>query len=289
MDEVVLTSRWIADRHCNAIMAAIPGCRVVAIDTGERLDAAEIATITVAYFSADVWRSGSNSLMRIALDAPELRWMHVFNAGTDHPVFAMLRQRGVRLTTSSGSSATAIAHTVMMQILNLVRDNPRWWREQRAHDWRPRDVADVEGRTLGIVGLGSIGTAVARLGAAFEMSVVAIRRTPTGAEPCPAWPVERLDELLGIVDDLVLCAPLTPDTTGLIDARRLGLLRPGAHVINVGRGELIDEQALIEALRSGHVGGAALDVFATEPLPVDSPLWEMSTVLVTPHSAGGTT
>jgi phosphoglycerate dehydrogenase-like enzyme len=288
MIDVVLTSRWIGERYALPIADAAPAARLMTIEAGQRLTADDVAAITIAYFSGDVWRSGSTSLMRVALDAPNLQWLHVFNAGTDHPVFELFRERGVRLTTSSGSSAVPIAHTVMMQVLNLVRDSPRWWREQQRREWHQRDVADVEGRTLGIVGLGAIGGEVARLASAFGIRVLAIRRTPTGTEPYETWPVSRLDDMLPLVDDLVLTAPLTSDTHRLIDGRRLAMLRPGAHLVNVGRGELVDEDAMVDALRSGQLGGAALDVFTTEPLPDDSALWSMPNVLISPHSAGST-
>jgi phosphoglycerate dehydrogenase-like enzyme len=284
----MLCSSFIAERFGDDIAAASPGVELLTLDPDQRLPDDQVQRITIAYFSGDVWRGGPASFMRVALDAAELQWLHVFNAGVDHPVFAAFRDRGVRLSTSSGSSATPIAHTVIMQLLNLVRDSPRWWREQQTREWQQRDVADVEGRLVGVVGMGAIGREVARLAVTLGMRVIGIRRSPTGDEPCETWPVSRLDELLGMVDDLVLAAPLTADTHGLLDARRIGLLPAGAHVVNVGRGELIDEPALVEALRGGHLGGAALDVFATEPLPADSPLWALPNVIVTPHSAGST-
>jgi phosphoglycerate dehydrogenase-like enzyme len=242
----------------------------------------------VAFFSGDVWPARSANFMRVALDAPGLRWLHVFSAGVDHPVFGMFLDRGVRLTTSSGSSAVPIAHTVVMHLLALCRNAIGFARQQAAHEWVRSDVVDLEGRTVGIVGLGAIGREVARLLPHFGVRVVGMRRTPDGNEPCETWPTSRLHELLGIVDDLVLTAPLTPDTRGMIGATELALLGPGAHVVNVGRGELVDEPALVEALQRGHLGGAALDVFATEPLPGDSPLWDLPNVIVTPHSAGAT-
>jgi glyoxylate/hydroxypyruvate reductase A len=115
-----------------------------------------------------------------------------------------------------------------------------------------------------------------------------MRRTPTGDEPCTTWPISRLHELLPQVDDLVLTAPLTDETRGIVGAAELALLPRGAHVVNVGRGELLDEDALVAALQSGHLGGAALDVFVVEPLPADNPLWDLPNVIVTPHSAGTT-
>jgi phosphoglycerate dehydrogenase-like enzyme len=141
---------------------------------------------------------------------------------------------------------------------------------------------------MGIVGLGSIGAEVARLAQNLGMRVIGLRRTPSGDEPCETWETSRLHELLPLLDDLVLTAALTPDTTGLIGARELALLPEGAHIINVGRGQLIDEAAMTAALQAGRLGGAALDVFVVEPLPAESPLWDLPNVIITPHSAGGT-
>jgi phosphoglycerate dehydrogenase-like enzyme len=136
--------------------------------------------------------------------------------------------------------------------------------------------------------MGPIGLEAARLCAEFGMRPIGMRRTVQGDEPCETWTFARLDELLSTVDDLVLALPLTPDTNGLIGARELALLRPGARLVNVGRGELIDEDALVDALRRGHLAGAALDVFVTEPLPAEHPLWDLPNVIVTPHIAGAT-
>lgn len=260
----------------------------VLLDAEHTVRPADLRRISIAYFSGDVWPNHSSRFMRVALDAPHLAWLHVFNAGTDHPVFGQLRQRGVRLSTSSGASAKPVAHTVIMQLLAMTRNAPRWHRDQQARVWGRRDVDDMEGRTLVIVGLGAIGAEVARLAAEFGMRVVGVRRRLHGDEPCPTWPLERLDEALAVADDLVLAAPLNDDSRGVIGEAQLAVLRPGAHLVNVGRGELIDEAALIHALRDGRVAMAALDVFNIEPLPDHSPLWTMPNVIVTPHSAGTT-
>jgi phosphoglycerate dehydrogenase-like enzyme len=142
---------------------------------------------------------------------------------------------------------------------------------------------------LGIVGMGAIGSEVARLAAAFEMEVVGVRRRPRGDEPCTTWPTDEMPQLLTWADAIVLCAPLTDDTRGIFDAAAFASMRQGAWLINVGRGEVVDEPAMIDALACGHLGGAGLDVFTVEPLPDDSPLWSMPNVIITPHSSGITT
>jgi phosphoglycerate dehydrogenase-like enzyme len=170
----------------------------------------------------------------------------------------------------------------------MARDLPGFLRDQAEHAWRQRNVGDLQDRVVGVIGMGPIGTESARLAGELGMKPIGMRRTVSGDEPCETWTFDRLDELLGIVDDLVLALPLTDDTRGLIGRRELALVRPGTRLVNVGRGELIDEPAMIEALQNGHLDAAALDVFATEPLPSDSPLWDMPNVIVTPHSSGAT-
>ena len=249
----------------------------------------EMARIDAAVVSSDIWTEGRvPSFMKVVVQAPRLQWLQMFSAGLDNPVFAMLRDRGVLVTHAAGSSGIPIAHTVMMHLVAMCRGSRELHVAQGEHRWADRDVVDVEGRTVGIVGLGGIGAHVARLAPAFGMRAIGLRRSPTGDEPCETWPTSRLHEMLRVVDDLVLTAPLTPETRGMIGPAEFAALRPGAHLVNVARGELVDEVALVDALRSGRVGAAALDVFATEPLPTDSPLWDMPTVTVTPHSAGAT-
>ncbi len=265
-----------------------PDLEHVVLPRDRHLDQREIDTIELAVFSADLWtESRGASFMKVLLGTPNARWLHMFSAGLDNPVFAELGRRGVTITHSAGSSATPIAHSVIMQVIAMCRDARELGIAQNEHRWSERDTVDVEGRRMGIVGLGSIGAEVARLATHFGIHVIGMRRTPTGNEPCETWPTARLHELLANVDDLVLTAPLNLETRRMIGATELALLPRGAHIVNIGRGELIDEPALIDALRSGHVGAAALDVFVVEPLPAESPLWDMPTVIVTPHSAGG--
>lgn len=240
-------------------------------------------------FSDDVWQDGhSRSFLGAALRLPDLRWMHVFAAGLDDPVFDQFVSRGVRLTGAPGSTAVPIAHTVIGAIIAMCRNSSRYALAQARHEWTPIDALDLEGRRMCIVGLGAIGTAVASIAPHLGMHVVGVRRTPTGNEPCPTSRPDRLHELLPSIDDLVLTASLTDASRGMIGRAELALLPRGAHLVNVGRGALVDEPALIAALQSGQLGGAALDVVAAEPLAADSPLWDLPNVLITPHAAGRT-
>jgi phosphoglycerate dehydrogenase-like enzyme len=178
-------------------------------------------------------------------------------------------------------------------ILNLARPFPVFRDDQRARLWSAghRDrMVDLSGRNMGILALGDVGMAVAQRAHGFGMHVYAVDKLHTQERNTPpaageVWGLDRLDEMLRLSDWLVVTAPLTSETRGLIDRRRLGLLRRGSYVIVVSRGDIVDEAALIDLLRSGQVAGAGLDATSVEPLPQDSPLWDMENVVLTPHCA----
>jgi phosphoglycerate dehydrogenase-like enzyme len=283
MSGAILVSDFVEARHAAALDAAAPGWPRIILQTG--IDA-DLTAVEVAYFSGDLFPARARELWRPVLRAPRLRWLHTYSAGVDDPVFQRLLAREVRLTSSSGAAAVHIAHTVMLYLLALSRDLRGFLEAQQRHAWEPRPIGDVQGERLGVVGLGPIGLAVAHLGIAFGMRVTALRRTPRGDEPCETWPIGRLHELLALADHVVVALPLTGDTKHIVDADALTRMKPSATFINVGRGELVDEAALSAALADRRIAGAALDVFATEPLPPTSPLWDLPNVIVTPHSAG---
>ncbi|MBW2233138.1 MAG: D-2-hydroxyacid dehydrogenase, partial [Deltaproteobacteria bacterium] len=243
----------------------------------------DFASIEALYFSGDIFPARTREFAIAALKAENLRWLHTFSAGVDDAFFQTLIDRGVRLTTSSGAHAVPIAQTVMMYLLVLSRDLPGWLRDQAERRWNPRELRDLQGLHLGVVGLGPIGLEVARLGAGFGMRVTGVRRTPKGDEPCETWEMAHLEQLLPQLDALVLALPLAAETRGLIDSAALARMKSDALLINIARGGLVDEAALVDALRGGRLGGAGLDVFAEEPLPEKSPLWSMPNVIVTPH------
>lgn len=284
----VFVSDEVWDAIGERLRALDPGVERVPFVPGERVPPEAVERIEVAFLSMDLWPRSSAAYMRVCLDAPNLRWLHSGSAGVDNPVFRHLIDQGVRLTNSSGAAATAIAHHVTMCLLALRRDLPGFVRDQAEHAWRQRSLGDVEATRLGMVGMGPIGLETARLAAALGIEVIGVRRTVRGDEPCETWTLDRLHELLPTIDTLVLALPLTDTTRQLIGAAELAMLPAGAHVVNVGRGELVDEPALVDALQRGHVGAAALDVTAVEPLPNDSPLWDMPNVIITPHSSAGT-
>jgi phosphoglycerate dehydrogenase-like enzyme len=255
-----------------------------------RLPESDCARANAAFFSGDVVPDFARQFFSTARKAPRLKWLHVFNVGVDHPIFDEMLARGVRLTTSAGSTALPIAQTAIMGMLALARGFPRWLTAQRDRRWDPErglPPADLRGQTAVVVGLGRIGAEIARLARALGLKVAGIRRGPRGdSDPVDELhPPAALAGLLPRCDWLILACPLTPETRGLIDAAALARLPRGARLINIARGEIVDEPALTEALRGGRLAGAYLDVFETEPLPPESALWNLPNVLVTPHNS----
>jgi phosphoglycerate dehydrogenase-like enzyme len=260
-------------------------------DPEARLDATTCARAEIAFYTHDAFTERPRQFFSTLKHASSLKWLHVFNAGVDHPVFAGVLARGIRLTTSAGSTAQPIAHTAIAGLLMLARGLPRWLDAQRRRAWEPQRGStaprDLDGQTMLILGLGHIGREIARLGQALGLRVIGVRRSPRS----PADPVDELHPpavlaaLLPRADWLVIACPLTADTRHLVNADRLAQLPRHACVINVSRGAVIDEPALIAALTGQRLAGAYLDVFETEPLPADSPLWELPNVIVTPHDS----
>ncbi len=248
--------------------------------------AGALEDVTVAYFSGDVFPDRTVDFLRTVIRAKRLRWFHSFSAGVDSPFFQGLLERGIRLSTSSGAMAAPIAHTVFLYILAFSRDLRGWFTDQHEQVWAPREVRDLQGRRLGVFGLGPIGLEIARLGSAFGMDVVGFRRNPRGDEPCETRSSGELAAALGSLDYLVLAAPLSDETRCVIDAAALRAMKSDAVLVNIARGELVEETSLVEALTQGWIGGAALDVFEQEPLPEGNPLWNLPNVIVTPHSSG---
>ncbi len=280
----ILVSDHVERHHAHDLESAAPGvARVVLGPDGVQGDPAGIEVVN---FSGDLFPERTQAFIRAAVSSKRLGWFHTFSAGVDNPFFRGLLDRGIRLTTSAGAHAVPIAQTVMLYLLALSRDLPAWLDAQARRSWEPRDIRDLQGRLLGVVGMGPIGLEVARLGLAFRMQVIGLRRTPRGDEPCETWPLARLPELLPRVDCLVLALPLHDDTRGLIDAAALERIKSGAILVNIARGEIVDESALVRALESGQLAGAGLDVFEREPLPEESPLWGQPNVIITPHSSG---
>lgn len=247
----------------------LPGTEVVMADTPE------------AAARADV-------LVTLLDDAPALsgalgggiRWIHVLGAGTDGFPFEALDGRV--LTCSRGASAPAIAEFVLATMLAFEKQLPQWWITGPVEPWNRAQLGGLEGSTLGIVGLGAIGTEVARRALAFSMDVAAVRRT--GAPPPDG--VTLLPDLVTLLarsDHVVVAAPATPATRHLLDDAALAAVKPGVHLVNVARGSLVDQDALLRALDDGRVAMASLDVVEPEPLPDGHPLYRHPSVRLSPH------
>ncbi len=224
--------------------------------------------------------------------APGLKWVQAWSAGVDHMKGSGIIEKGIPVTTLAGVNAVPVAEHVLLMMLMLTRNAKAFMENVRNRQWRPTPTADeLTGRTVGIVGLGAIGSHVAKLCRGFGMSVLATRRSAAtrlrdvqGVDEL--LPPSALPYLLESSDFVVLSCPLSEETEGLIGETQLRLMRPTGFLINVSRGEVVNEPVLKEALKEGWIAGAGLDVFTNEPLEPESDLWDMPNVVMTPHRAG---
>ncbi len=235
-------------------------------------------------------------LIRILQDHPSLRWMHTVSAGVDHilPIIRQYATPGLLLTKGRGTMAQPIAEYVLGQMIAALKGFPAYAAAQREHTWQRRGVTarDLRGAVVLILGLGAIGTEIARLASGVGMRVWGVKRGPAtpvdgvervlGGQTAPGQP-EDWRALLPDIDILVIAMPLTAETRHCIGTKELAALRPDSWVINIARGALIDEAALALALQDQRIGGAVLDVTEIEPLPTDSPLWDQPHAVITPH------
>ncbi len=229
--------------------------------------------------------------------AERLRWIHSPAAAVHQLMIPQLVASDVILTNARSVHGPVVAEHAIAMLLALAKKLPqamrcqakRVWSQQQLWEHRPRP-REVAGATLAVIGLGSIGAETARLASALGMRVLAVREHPERGRGFAAevFGYDQLARVLGQADYVLLAAPLTPRTCGLMNAERLRQMKPDAYLINVGRGALVDEPALIQTLRQRKLAGAALDVFSAEPLPSDSPLWDLDNVLITPHTAAVT-
>ena len=291
----LLIMRSMYERYAEEIAAMSGGDRIEPIfvpDTGDRLSPELMSQIEIATPPPqDEDASGARYFYGSAIRSPNLKWIHLPHAGIDDAVFGRLLEQGVRLTNVSGAMAEPIAWSAIAGLLYLGRGFPHWAAGQQRSEWTPQalgaEPVDLREQTAVVVGLGAIGSAVARLAQALSLHVIGVRRSP----PREGDPVDELvtpDALATVLpraDWLIVTTPLTAQTRGLIDEAALDLLPRGARVVNVARGAIIDEPAMIARLTDGRLGGAYLDVFAEEPLSEASSLWSMPNVLVTPHNS----
>jgi phosphoglycerate dehydrogenase-like enzyme len=281
-----LVSDVLVDEFGGRMRAVAPGIEFIQL-RGDRTFDGDISTAEIVCFSSDLFARNLYQLIFERLpDFTAMRWFHAFVAGLDHPVFRSIAERGVTVTNSAGFNAVPIAQYVLAMMLRHAKKIPEWEAAQREGAWRRVESDELTGQTLALIGVGGIGSEVARLAHAFGMRIVGMRRR---AEPVEGlhhlYPPAAKHEMLAEADYLVVAAPLTPETQGLIDAAAFAVMKPSAYLINVGRGPIVVEQALLDALREGRIAGAALDVFDEEPLPSESPLWTMENVIITPHNS----
>ena len=306
------------------IREAAPGARIVNLSVEGLADGPvdDVEVVLRGFLSSEAFD-------RLLARAPNLRWVHSATSGVERALTPAALSRNIVVTNARGVFTRPIAEHVLLMILAISRRLPQLLELQRERTWQPLEGRELRDLTIGIVGYGSLGRAIASLATAFGARVLVMRRNPgaaaavprqssaatdgeaalgSGAEPGPATagatPSEDLDDafdveprvarvfgpeglhdLLRAADVVVLAAPLTAETDGLIDDEAIEAMRHDAWLINVARGRLVDDHALIRGLRDGRIGGAALDTFRDEPLPQSSPLWTLPNVIVTPHTS----
>lgn len=265
------------------IQAAAPGCSVIFGKPAE-LDPGLLAEAEVL---CGWWKAAWD---KEAGSPGKLKWVQTGSAGVDNLPLGELEARGIVLTTASGVHPVPMTETVFAMLLAFTRKLHDAVRNQTERKWaRSEGYDELRGRTLAVIGAGEIGAEVARIAQAFGMRTLGVRRT---GRPAPHVDVmhttERLDDVLAESDVVVNVLPHTAETVRLFDAGRFAAMKPSALFINIGRGTAVDTDALTEALRSGAIAGAGLDVFDPEPLPADHPLWAMDNVIITPHIGGAT-
>lgn len=227
--------------------------------------------------------------------APNLRWIQTTSTGVGQAAARLgLSERGILVTTARGVHARPLAEFTFMALLQHFRGLRHLHAEQFSHRWERYCGGEIAGRTLVIIGAGDLARGCAKLARAFDMRVIALARDPARARAHndhfdQIWPISDLHRALGLADAVVITVPHTPSTDNLIDATAIAAMKPGIALVNIARGVIIDEDAMIDALRRNHIGFAGLDVVRNEPLAPTSPLWDLPNVLISPHSASTVT
>jgi phosphoglycerate dehydrogenase-like enzyme len=286
MHDMAINAFTLTKENLERIQKAVPQAEIIVVKDKEdwqKRAAAAAAEIEVVF-----------GLLPIARyqELPKLQWMQQTFAGADWIFnYPQVVEKDFTLTTASGVHAIPISEHILALMLALARDIPYSITKQHEHQWKRRGkVAEIDGATMGIIGLGKIGEKTAEKAKGLNMKVLATRRNPERSSPHVdrMYGPDGLNEVLSQSDWAVVTAAMTPETNGLIGEKELKLMKKTAHVINIARGSIIQEKALIQALQEGWIAGAGLDVFETEPLPEDSPLWDMKNVIITGHYAGMT-
>lgn len=284
----ILLPRFLLDGHRSQLEAAALDRAELLADDHPGLPEAMPADLEIVVTGID------GSLLDRAISAPGIRWVHSVSAGVEHLPLSRMAERGILLTNSAGAYATAMAEYALAGMVMLARNLPAWLEGQRERRWLDGDSFEgtvLRGKRLGIVGYGAVGREIAAVARALGMEVLATKRSPlfVSAEPLDRLlAATELPELLATSDVIVLCASLNTSTRHVIGAAELDMMKPTAVLVNVARGGLVDEDALVQALHDGGLRGALLDVTTEEPLPPESPLWTAPNLYVTPHISGNT-
>ena len=282
----ILLPRFLLDGHRLQLEAAAHGRAELIADDHPGLAEAIPTDLEIVVTGID------DLVLERAIAAPGVRWVHSVSAGVEHLPLSRMAERGVLLTNSAGAYAPAMTEYAIAAMIMLARNLPSWLEGQRERRWLDEDSFDaavLRGKRLGVVGYGAVGRELATAARALGMEVWATKRSPlfVSAEPLDRLlTATELRELLAECDFIVLCASLNTSTRHLIGAAELGTMKPTAVLVNVARGGLVDEDALVDALRDSRLRGAMLDVTTEEPLPPDSPLWTAPNLFITPHISG---
>ncbi len=224
-------------------------------------------------------------------EARQLKWIQLVSAGAEHVLKAGIRESDVLVTTASGIHQYAMSEFVLCSMVMLSRRIPMILKETAEHKWRPQRPRayygeELYGKTVGILGLGAIGRRVAQTARCLGMRTLGVQRGTSTGIVDEVYHPSRLLEMLPLCDFVVIALPLTSETRGMVGERELRAMKPSAFLINIARGQIVDEETLARALREGWIAGAAIDVFAQEPLPTDSELWDLPNLILTPHVSG---
>lgn len=310
MSFTVLIATYLEPEHVERIRQTLPGVRVLydpellykpryAADHIGPSDWSRTPEQEEQFLSwlaeADImWDFDRRLTPRLTELAPRLKWIQATSSGIGEIVKKSgLDRSPITITNAAGIHAIPLAEHSLLSMLYFTKNVPFIRKEQAAHRWERYCTRELRGSTVGVVGLGAVGREIARLAKANGLKVLGVKRNvdvdPASLNVDELYAQSSLPAVLPRCDFLVLICPHTPETERMIGSRELALLPKGAVLINIARGAVVDEDALIVSLQNGHLGGAALDVARTEPLPANSPLWDMENVLITPHSASTVT
>lgn len=269
----------VESRHIEQIAKTAPDAEI--IDAGQ-------SKIDVEILDADIFCGHAKEKplpWEQVVVKGQLQWIQSSAAGMDHCLVPSVIESGILVTSASGLFANQVAEQTLALLLGLLRSLPVFWRAAQAKEFIRRPTRDLHGLTIGIVGFGGNGRRIAEVLAPFKTRIIGTDMFPVNKPDHvdELWHADQLDKLLAASDVVILCVPLNDETRGMIDAPELSRMKEGAILVNVARGQVVRESALVDSLQSGHLGGAGLDVTETEPLPETSQLWVLPHVIITPH------